>query len=525
MSEKPASNGTHYLVGGGIASLATAVFLIRDAKVPGQNIQIFEALDRPGGSLDGSGDPARGYLVRGGRMFEPHFACTFDLLSSIPSMDNPGQSVTDDILAFNRAVPGSSNCRMVRGGEKADVSRLGLGLRDILNLNRLLLRSERRLEGRTIGSCFSRSFFDTNFWLMWSTMFSFQPWHSAIEMRRYLRRFIHLFPGFRRIEGILRTRYNQYDSIISPIVQWLVDRGVQIKTGIQVSDVAIVETGATRSVTKLEFETGAPVEILPQDRVYLTLGSMTDASTTGSNEAPPAPHDEPGGAWQLWRRLAARHSGLGNPDAFCGDPAKTSWQSFTVTLPKPEFQNFMERYTGNATGTGGLVTFADSGWLMSIVMFHPPHFKEQADDAFVFWGYGLRGDRPGDFIAKPMMVCSGKEILIELAGQLRRQTEAEAWFKDATIVPCQMPYITSQFMPRSTGDRPAIRPTGAANFAVIGQFCEIARDTVFTVEYSVRAARCAVHEMTGKGNPPPPVVRTDRNPLVLLRAARTLFGT
>jgi oleate hydratase len=195
-----------------------------------------------------------------------------------------------------------------------------------------------------------------------------------------------------------------------------------------------------------------------------------------------------------------------------------------VTLASPDFLNFMEQYTGNSTGTGGLVTFADSGWLMSVVMYHQPYFIGQPDDAFVFWGYGLRGDRPGDFITKPMMECSGNEILAELAGQLRREGEAEAWFKNATIITCQMPYITSQFMPRSTGDRPAVRPKGAENFAVIGQFCEIPRDTVFTVEYSVRSARCAVHEMTGQCKPAPPVVRTDRNPLVLLRAARTLFG-
>ena len=201
----------HYLVGGGIASLAAAVFLIRDSEISGDQITIFEQLDRLGGSLDGSGDRLGGYLVRGGRMFEEHFACTFDLLRSIPVADTSEVSVYDDLLAFNRAVIGSSHCRLVRHGKKVHVSDFGLRPRDVLELNRLFLCTEKSLEDRAIDSCFGVAFFDTDFWLMWSTMFSFQPWHSVIEMRRYLRRFIHLFPGFERIEGVLRTRYNQHE--------------------------------------------------------------------------------------------------------------------------------------------------------------------------------------------------------------------------------------------------------------------------------------------------------------------------
>ena len=513
----------HYLVGGGIASLAAAVFLIRDAKVPGHNIQVFEQLDQIGGSLDGSGGPENGYLVRGGRMFEKHFACTTDLLSSIPLPDDLETSLWDDILAFNRVVPGSSNCRLVRGGKKADVS-LGLSAQNILDINRLILHSEHMLQDKTIGSCFSRDFFDTNFWMMWSTMFSFQPWHSATEARRYLRRFIHLLPGFTRIKGILRTRYNQYDSIIAPIVDWLSARGVRFETGSTVIDVEIRRNGEARRVTKLVFEKTDPLHVHPEDRVYLTLGSMTDASTTGSNTAPPPVPANEGGAWKLWRQLAASHEGFGNPDAFCADVDKTTWMSFTVTMQSPYFFDFMEKFTGNETGTGGLVTFVDSGWIMSVVMFRQPHFSGQAEGTYVFWGYGLRGDLPGDFVKKPMWDCSGNEILAELAEQLGLDGNVREPFEQATVVTSRMPYITSQFMPRRSGDRPSVSPKGAENFAVLGQYCELPRDTVFTVEYSIRSAMSAVHMMTGKGHPPPPVVRTDRDPKVLLRAARILFG-
>jgi oleate hydratase len=519
------SQGRHHIVGGGIAGLATAVFLIRDAGIPGGNIHIYEQLDVAGGSLDGSGDAASGYLIRGGRMFEEHFACTFDLLSSIPSADDPAISVTDDILAFNRMVPGSSNCRLVKDGKPAeDRYELTLSPRDILDINRLILHSESSLGDQKIEDWFQPAFFESNFWLMWSTMFSFQPWHALIEMRRYLRRFIHLFPGFTRIAGILRTRFNQYDSLVAPIVTWLRDLGVQLETGAQITDVMIEGTRQNRSVTSLTLADGRIVPVGPEDRVYLTLGSMTDGSVIGSNTEAPSLEDREGSAWALWRGLAARHEGFGRPEAFCGDTEKTAWHSFTVTLDGPDFFEFMEDFTNNRTGTGGLVTFADSGWTLSVVLFHQPHFRGQKHGTYTFWGYGLRGDRPGNFVQKPIWQATGDEIIAELCGHLRLADQQRKWFDAARVIPCRMPFITSQFMPRRPGDRPDVRPAGSRNFAVIGQFCELPRDCVFTVEYSVRSARTAAAAMTGRVKAPPPVARTDLDPVVLAKAAKVLMG-
>jgi oleate hydratase len=519
------SQGQHHIVGGGVAGLATAVFLIRDAGIPGGNIHIYEQLSVAGGSLDGSGDATSGYLIRGGRMFEEHFACTFDLFSSIPSADDPSISVTDDIHAFNRMVPGSSNCRIVKDGKPAeDRYDLTLSPHDIFDINRLILHSESSLADRTIEDWFQPAFFDSNFWLMWSTMFSFQPWHALTEMRRYLRRFIHLFPGFTRIAGILRTRYNQYDSLVAPIATWLRERGVQIETGAQIADVVIEGTRQDRWVTSLTFADGRNQSVSPEDRVYLTLGSMTDGSVLGSNDMAPNLEDQESGAWALWRKLAEQHEGFGRPKAFCGDTKKTAWHSFTVTLDSPDFFEFMEDFTNNRTGTGGLITFAGSGWTLSIVLFHQPHFRGQKHGAYTFWGYGLRGDRPGDFVQKPMWQATGNEIIDELCGHLRLTDQQKKWFNTARVIPCRMPFITSQFMPRLPGTRPDVRPAGSRNFAVIGQYCEMPRDCVFTVEYSVRSARTAAAAMTGKVNAPPPVARTDLDPAVLARAARVLMG-
>lgn len=512
----------HYMIGGGIASLAAAAFLIRDAGVPGASIRIFDDQPQPGGALDASGGVAEGYLTRGGRMFERNFVNTFDLLDDIPSADDPDISVSRDILSFNEEVRAASRCRLIAAGEKADMAHLGLGAGDIVALNRLLIVPERRLAGRTIGSWFDRDFFESNFWIMWSTMFSFQPWHALAEMRRYMRRFIHLLPGLTRIAGVLRTRYNQYDSLVSPLVAWLEERGVAFEREARVTGLSIRGDAEGRRVDRIDLADGRRLALGEQDRVYVTLGSMVDGATYGSNDRAPSLEPAPTPSWDLWKSLAARHDGFGRPEAFCADTRRTAWTSFTVTLREPGFRDFVEELTGNATGAGGLVTIRDSGWLMSFVFFRQPHFRAQPTDTTVFWGYGLRGDRNGDFVPKPMWEATGDEILAELAGQLRLGADRMGWFDGARVVPCRMPFITSQFMPRRSGDRPATCPPGAKNFALMGQFVEQPLDTVFTVEYSVRSARAAVHALTGR-SPPLPVVRTDRDPAVLFRAARVLL--
>jgi oleate hydratase len=282
------ATGRHYMVGGGIAALSAAALLVRDGGVPGDRITILEHRNTAGGSLDGSGDAELGYLTRGGRMFEPNFVCTLNLLSTIPAPDDPSVSVRDDILAFNRMVPGRGECRIVRDGRKAeDRYQLGIGPEEIVALNRLLLTPEGRLDGRSIDDWFAPAFFDTDFWIMWSTMFSFQPWHSVAEMRRYMRRFLHLFPGLARIEGILRTRHNQYDAIVAPFLAWLSERRVDLRTSRSVGDVTIEGDADGRRVTRLRLATGEVIDITPADRVYLTLGSMTDATVAGDQVTPP----------------------------------------------------------------------------------------------------------------------------------------------------------------------------------------------------------------------------------------------
>ncbi|KAF4627074.1 hypothetical protein G7Y89_g11082 [Cudoniella acicularis] len=533
-----------YLVGGGIASLAAATHLIHDAHVPANQIHIIESGPLPGGSMDGAGEPEKGYVLRGGRMLNFSYLCTYDLLSLIPSLSNPAKTVKQEIDEFNAAPENKTNAhaRVIAKGEKGpeivDVSKMGLSKKDREDLVYVAMETEKKLGDRRIDEFFEKSFFQTNFWFMWDTMFAFEPWHSAVEFKRYLHRFIQEFPRINSLAGVDRTPYNQYDSIILPIERYLKAQGVDFRYDTKVTSLSFAPT-AEMTVTEIHFafaKTGATglIHVEPHDIAFVTLGSMTSNSSLGTNTTSPAPlptpeqaKTAPDGSWQLWSALANPdanpqfHSSFGNPANFYTRTNESNWLSFTVTLKDPSFIKQYEEWSGNKAGTGALVTFKDSAWLMSIVVPHQPHFLNQPENIQVFWGYGLFPFAVGNFVNKPMAECSGAEIMTELLGHLNFPQEPTLW--NSITIPAMMPYITSQFLTRKEGDRPKVIPEGSTNLALLGQYVEIERDTVFTVEYSVRAAQLAVHELMGTKRKPRDVYRGEHNVKVLLDALKMLL--
>ncbi|MBB5874435.1 oleate hydratase [Allocatelliglobosispora scoriae] len=514
-----------YLVGSGIASLSAAAFLIRDGGFAGSDIVILEEQDREGGSLDAAGSPETGYTMRGGRMFEIHFDCTYDLLRSIPSLDDISKSVTDDTFAFHDEFAWDDHARLVDAdGKTIDAHSMGFSERDRLELIKCVGTPEHLLDGKRITDCFSEEFFTTNFWWMWCTTFAFEPWHSAIEFRRYLNRFVHLFKTFDTMSGIYRTRFNQFDSIVAPMLAWLGEQGVTIELGTRVTDLRLAAGDALTVESIVCTRAGEPREIPigPGDLVMVTNGSMTADSTLGSTDtAPVLDTSGSSGAWQLWRDLAAKRPGLGNPAVFDSSIEDSTWESFTVTTKDPTFFTQMQEFSGSEAGKGGLITFKDSNWLLTIVLNHQPHFRGQPADTFVWWGYALFPGKKGDFTGKPMSECTGREILDEVLQHLQME-QHERILDSAVVIPALMPYITSQFLVRRKGDRPDVVPKGSTNLAFIGQYAEVPDDVVFTVEYSVRTAWTAVAELLKLDRKPPSVYKGQHNPKVLIEALETL---
>lgn len=518
-----------HVVGGGIASLTAAAYLIKDAGLLGSNIHIYEMTDAMGGALDAGGSPETGYVMRGGRMFEEKYQCTRELLSFIPAIHDANKSVTQDIDDFYETSGWYDKARLIdKHGIVVDATHFGLTHRDRLELMELCLRPEATLGGKRIADCFSPAFFATNFWYMLATIYAFVPWHSAMEMRRYLLRFVHLLPSMATMAAVQRTRFNQYEAIVKPLTDWLGRLGVHLVTGTRVTNVDFRPSREGITANRLYLsskEEASEIEVAADDLVFVTNGSMVaDASFGSMTRAPQLISTKTDGSWTLWEKLARGRSDFGNPAVFCDHVNESAWESFTFTSRGPLLRRLMEELSGQAAGRGGLMTLKESNWLLTITMFHPPHFTGQPDDVSVGWGYGLYIDRPGNYVNKPMKACTGAEILEEAAGHLNFTAHLDEIRESSICIPCMLPYAGSVFMPRSRGDRPEVVPRGSTNFAFLGQFTEMPDDTVFTVEYSVRSGREAVSTLLGLRQRPPSVYKGEYDFAVLREVIKALHA-
>ena len=520
-----------YFVGGGLASLAGAAYLVRDCNFKGENIHIIEGMKILGGSNDGAGDVQNGFVCRGGRMLnEETYENFWELFSGIPSLDMPGKSVTEEILNFDHLHPTHAQARLVdKYGVIQDVKSMGFNNEDRMALGKLMITPEENLDDMTIEQWFNHTphFFETNFWYMWQTTFAFQKWSSLFEFKRYMERMIFEFSRIETLEGVTRTPYNQYESVILPIKAYLDEHGVDFSINATVTDLDFKQGNEiTVTAIHVEDENGERViELNSGDVCIMTNGCMTDSATLGDLHTPAAYDPSAPISGELWRKVANKKPGLGNPDPFFNHPDETNWESFTVTCKGNKLLKLIEQISTNIPGSGALMTFKDSSWLMSIVVAAQPHFKDQPIDTTIFWGYGLYTDKIGDYIKKPMRDCTGEEMLIELLHHLHLEDEIDEIMETVVnVIPCMMPYIDSQFQPRKMSDRPKVVPEGSTNFAMISQFVEIPEDMVFTEEYSVRAARTAVYTLFNvKNKKICPVSPYKKNPKVLKEALKTSY--
>ena len=498
-----------YIIGTGLAALSAACYLVRDGQMKGERIHIFEKDPIPGGACDGFEYPGVGYVMRGGREMDNHFEVMWDLFHSIPSIETEGVSVLDEYYWLNKEDPNYSLCRATvnRGQDAHTDKKFAVSDKAQMEIMRLFFTPDEELYDKRIDEYFDDEVFDSNFWLYWRTMFAFENWHSALEMKRYIKRYIHHIGGLPDFTALRFTKYNQYESMILPMVKYLENAGVVFHYNTKVVNVEFDVTSNRKQATRIEIEAEGEtrfVDLTEDDLVFITNGGCVENSAMGSQNtpAPYNPEIKPGGGWDMWRRIAAQSPDFGNPDKFCYDSELCNWMSATVeTLDQriiPYITNICKRdpFTGKVV-TGGIVSVKDSSWLLSWTINRQPQFRSQPKDHCLFWVYALFNDRPGDYVKKPMRDCTGKEICMEWLYHIGvPENEIEELAENsANTVPVMMPYIDAFFMPRNDTDRPKVVPDGAVNFAFIGQFAETARDTIFTTEYSMRTGMEAVYTL------------------------------
>lgn len=502
-----------YIIGTGLAGLSAAFYLVRDGQMKGEHIHLLEKLDLAGGSCDGRKDVSKGFYMRGGREMDNHFECMWGMFRSVPSIEKPNISVLDEYYWLNKHDPNYSLCRAtINCGEDAHTDKLfKLDKKSAMALSKLFITPEKDLENKRIEEVLPDSFWKTNFWLYWQTMFAFQKWSSALEMKRYLCRYVHHIDGLPDFSALRFTKYNQYESMILPLTKYLESNGVKIEYGIDVKNVIFESKQNKKVATQIVYENKGQektIDLIEDDLVFITNGCCTDTSCYGDqNNAPDLSviKNGKGESWDLWKNIASQASNgeFGNPDKFCGNVDLTNWMSATIEVSDENIIkhiiNICKRdpREGKVT-TGGIVTVKDSvdNWYLSWTINRQPQFKSQNKNSILVWVYSLNTNKPGNYVKKQMKECTGKEVCEEWLYHIGIPiNEIEKHAKKCNTTTCYMPYINAFFQPREEKDRPLVVPKESINFAFIGQFAETPRDTIFTTEYSIRTGMEAVYTL------------------------------
>ena len=415
----------------------------------------------------------------------------------------------DEYYWLNKEDPNYSLCRATvdRGQDAHTDGKFGLSDKGAMEIMKLFFTPDEQLQDKKITDFFDDEVLNSNFWLYWRTMFAFENWHSALEMKLYLKRYIHHIGGLPDFTALRFTRYNQYESIILPMVTYLKDHGVQFHYETKVVDVKFDINGKRKQASSVVVEHAgetSTIDLTENDLLFITNGGCVESSTVGAQDKAAGfdPTIKPGNGWDLWKKIAAQDPAFGHPEKFCSDPEHSNWESATITTLDDKIPQYIQKickrdpFSGH-TVTGGIVTVKDSNWLLSWTLNRQQQFRDQPKSQLCVWVYGLFSDKPGNYVKKAMRDCTGKELCMEWLyhiGVPEDQIE-ELAEHSANTVPVMMPYIDAFFMPRAMGDRPDIVPEGAVNFAFLGQFAETARDTIFTTEYSMRTGMEAVYTL------------------------------
>ena len=556
------------MIGAGLSNMAAAVYLIQEGKWSGDQIT-FYALDNYG-SNDGSPtkdvkddywnknhpmENQKGYIARGGRMLNYRtYVDLMDLLDRVPSMTEPCLTAAEDTRQFDAAHPTYDKARLLTGGQGiVDGGKLGLNNKSRKLLTQLIMMpdsQEEKLDNITIADYFkdNTEFFESNFWFMWETTFAFRTRSSAQELRRYMHQMIYEFTQIEHLVGVNRTRYNQYESIMKPLINYLENEGCHIVLNRRVVDWKfkdskmqdeITVTGLHMVNTKTDENEFIPVD--DDTAVIFTNGSITDSATLGDFNTPASENMDYGAASSLWKKASDHFYNLGNPDKFFADRDASEWVSFTLTTKNHLFLNEITRITtqepGNALNsfisTEPVTPLGQKDVTMSIVVHHQPHFTSQKPNETVLWGYFLYPRRHGEIIDKPYIEMTGKEMLQELIGQLSKVdpgpiniSDKEEEIMDSVIncIPVYMPYASALFNNRAKSDRPKVIPKNSTNLAFTGEFVEQPYQMIFTENSAVRSGEIAAFHFAGI--PMSRLVKTpryDKDVKTLLRAAKKMF--
>jgi len=557
------------MIGAGLSNMAAAVYLIQEGHWQGDHITFYGA-DMHGANDGGSTSQfsdeywnkshplsnQTGYVARGGRMLNYRtYVDLMDLLDRVPSATEDGMTAAEDTRDFDAHHRTFDKARLLEGGKGIiDGGKMGLNNKDRVLLSKLVLMpddEETKLDNVSIAEYFKDSphIFQSNFWFMWETTFAFRIQSSAQELRRYMHQMIYEFTQIEHLVGVNRTRYNQFESLMLPLINYLKGEGVtfldnRIVTDWDFADSALQDEITVTGIHVKNVATDAEDDIAIDDdtAVFFTNGSITDSATMGDYDTPARENMEYGISAALWKKATERFYNLGTPDKFFNDRKNSEWVSYTLTTKNHLLLNEITRITtqipGNALNsflsTTPITPLGQKDVNTSIVVHHQPHFTTQQPNESVNWGYFLYPRRTGEFVHKQYIKMTGKEMAQELIGQLSKvdpgpdnikHHEAEILDSIVNNVPVYMPYASALFNNRAKADRPKVIPDHSTNLAFTGEFVDQPYQMIFTEQSATRSGEIAAYHFAGVSMDK--LVKTpryDKDPKTLARATKKMFS-
>ncbi|KAJ5974247.1 hypothetical protein N7481_011457 [Penicillium waksmanii] len=501
-----------WILGSGTSSLASAYFLIKQAGIPPPKVHILESSDSIQQVLHRNGDATSGYDQLAGCLPVPIGGPLKEILADIPSsILTPGraQSFLHDI----ESAEVKRNFRKESSGisiliekdhvlKKIATASLNLGLKHRLNLIRFIAKREKRLGRNQIKDFLPESFFQTSFWAIWSAQFGLQPWHSATEFRRAIRQYIGEFHGLSILSGLDITGPYQYESIFLPIFIFLQSLNVDFQFDTRVTGISTTKSNNdTQRVSRLDvIQDGFKRrnDLGPHDVVIATIGSTMSGTAIGSNDEQPLilshyPNEELDENWSIWLALCSKDKEFGNPYSFCTRRSQSMLESFTITTEELTLFNYLTSVSLSTSTTGALIVLQESQWKLNLCIPAQPVFRDQPQNVRVLWGFALFPECRGNYIKKPMLQCSGAEILAEVLKHVNFPTEL--LFRHTVTIPRVMPRMSSLLLAHSWDERPEPVPCRTSNIGLVGQFVEIPEYSCLDMSYGVRSAQIAVSQL------------------------------
>ena len=334
-------------------------------------------------------------------------------------------------------------------------------------------------------------------------------------MKRYLCRYVHHIDGLPDFSALRFTKYNQYESMILPLVKYLESARRAASSTAWMLKMSLSRPVGDKKIAKqivyVKDGKQQTIDLIEDDLVFITNGCCTDTSCYGDQTHAPDLSGVKNGAgesWDMWKNHCGAGGSTANsaiPDAFCSDVEATNWMSATVATSDEEvIRHIMDickrdPRAGKVT-TGGIVTVKDSteNWYLSWTINRQPQFKSQDKNTVLVWLYSLNTNKEGNYVKKAMRDCTGEEVCREWLYHIGVPEDEIEELADERLQHHDLLHALYQrVLPAAERmrDRPQVVPDGAVNFAFIGQFAETPRDTIFTTEYSMRTGMESVYTL------------------------------